>query len=81
MFERKPAKKVPRLVWRMSATSPAGEFVSPSAKDTNSPGPADAHERGFRASAWDLSNGLDLAETDLNTLPGELVDAFLKVGR
>lgn len=81
MFERKVVKKVQRQVWRMSATNPAGEFVVPAERHSNSAGHADAQERGFRASSWDLSNGSDVIETDMDTLPGELVEVFLEASR
>ncbi len=81
MFERKVVKKVQRLVWRMSATNPAGEIVLPSGRHANSAGDVDADERGFRASSLDLSNGSAVIETDLDTLPGELVETFFEVDR
>ncbi len=33
---------------------------------------------GVHASSLDLSTGSDVIETDMDTLPGELVDEFLK---
>ncbi len=81
MFERKVVKEVKRLVWRMSAINPAGSFVSPSGRHTNGEGPVDVHERGFRASSLELSNGSDVIEIEMDTLPGELVDVLLKGGR
>jgi hypothetical protein len=81
MFARKPAKVKKRLVWRMSAANPAGEFVSPSKRQAARASPAEVHERGFRVSSMELSTGSDVIETEMNTLPGELVDEFFKVGR
>jgi hypothetical protein len=81
MFKRKMVKKVDRLVWRMSATNLAGEFVSPSSgRMGQAPGvaPAEAHERGLRASSAELCDGSEVTETDFDTLPGELAEAFLK---
>jgi hypothetical protein len=81
IFKRKPVKQATRLVWRMSATNPAGEFVCPSDRNAKSADIAEAHERGFRASSMDLTTGSAVSETEMNTLPGELVDAFLKPRR
>jgi hypothetical protein len=81
MFERKPVKKMPRVVWRMSTKNPAGEFVSTSGRHPSSADPDEVHERGVHASSLDLSTGSDVMETDLDTLPGELVDEFLKASR
>lgn len=81
MFERKPVKKVQRVVWRMSTTNPAGEFVSTGGRQPSSPDPDEVHERGVHASSLDLSTGSEVFETDLDTLPGDLVDEFLKAGR
>jgi hypothetical protein len=78
MFERKVIEKVKRMVWRMSATNPAGEFVLHCEPQSKRPDPGDIHERGVHASSLDLSTGSDVIETDMDTLPGELVDEFLK---
>jgi len=81
MFDRKAVEKVKRVVWPMSATNPAGEFVLHCEPQSKRPDPEDVHERGVHASSLDLSTGSDVTETDMDTLPGELVDEFLKVGR
>ena len=81
VFERKVVVKVKRVVWRMSATNPAGEFVLHCERRSNRPDPQDVHERGVRASSFDLSTGSDIIETGMDTLPGELDDEFLKVSR
>jgi hypothetical protein len=81
MFKRKIVKKVERLVWRMSATNLAGEFVSPSSGRMGPPpdtSPGEVHARGLRASSIELSDGSDVTESDFDTLPGELTDVFLK---
>lgn len=81
IFKRKAVKKAKRLVWRMSAANPAGEFVCASDREAKSAGPAEVHERGFHASSMELTNGSEAIETEMNTLPGELVDAFLRGAR
>lgn len=78
MFSRKTTKKAPRLVWRMTESNPAGEFVpseSPARHINNS---HEIHERGLRESAKELADGAEVTETDISTLPGELADEFLK---
>ena len=84
MFNQKSFKQAKRLVWRMSATNLAGEFVLPSERRVEASagaGPAVVHERWFQASSMELMDGSDVVETDLDTLPGELVAAFLGVER
>ncbi len=84
MFKPKPDKPAKRLVWRMSASNLAGEFVLPSARRVDpavGAGPAEVHERWFQASSMELIEGSEVSETDLDTLPGELVDVFLGVRR
>ena len=70
MLQRKVVKKAKRLVWRMSPTNPAGAFVAPCRRHAKGVDPAEVHERGFRASSLELSNGNDVVETEMNTLPG-----------
>ncbi len=62
----------------MSATTLAGEFVSPSEPRATRPNLTEVGERGFRASSWDLLGGADVFETEMDTLPGELIDEFSK---
>lgn len=81
MFERKAVKKVNRMVWRISTSNPAGEFVPSGGRQVKRTEPAELHESGFRASSIELSNGSVMSEAEMDTLPGELVDAFLKVSR
>ncbi len=78
MSERKLVKKVQRVVWRISAEVPAGEFVLISSRAPGCAGQADPSHAGFLASSLDLANGSVVTEADLDTLPGALVDAFLK---
>lgn len=81
MFQRKVVKNPTGLVWRMSATNLAGEFVLPSARHRKDTDSAELHDRGFHASSLDLSIGSDVLETEMHTLPGELIDAFIKADR
>lgn len=81
MFERKAVEKARRVVWRMSLTNPAGAFVLHCERQSKSPSPGEVHERGVRASSLDLATGSEVIETDMDTLPGELVDELLKSSR
>ena len=78
MFERKVVKKVKRVVWRMSASNPEGVFVSAGGLPTDRAGPVEVNEPGYGMSSMELENGSDIIETAMDTLPGELADAFLK---
>jgi len=81
MFERKVVKKVKRVVWRISASNPEGVLVSACGRPTERAGPVDGDESGYGTSSMELENGSDIIETAMDTLPGELVDAFLKADR
>ena len=81
IFRRKAVKTPKRVVWRMSATNLAGEFVCPSDRVAKSAGPAEVHERGFRASSMELTSGSKAIETEMSSLPGELIEAFFKGAR
>jgi hypothetical protein len=81
MFERKPVKEAKRLVWRMSPSNLAGEFVIPADRPVTVPDPEDFDTGGFLASSMDLRTGSDVFEIGMSTLPREVVDAFLRVRR
>lgn len=81
MFKSKVPKTAERAVdkriWRMSPTNPAGEFVSAASRQTGTEtDPPEGHARDLRASSLELASGSDVQETDLDTLPGELREAF-----
>ncbi len=81
MFEHKVVKKANRLVWRMSPTKLAGEFVPAGQARGERPESCEMSDCGFRESSVELSHGTDVTEMEMDTLPGELVAAFLKLGR
>jgi len=67
-----------RVVWRMSAAAPQGEYHDGTPDRDDSP-PADTvHEYGWLASSLELLGGVRISEAPMDTLPGELIDAFLK---
>lgn len=78
MFKRKAVKEAKKLVWRMSPTNLAGEFVSPLEPRAARPPPAEIHKGGLLESTLELTDGSEVSETEMSTLPGELVDEFLK---
>lgn len=67
-----------KRVWRLSESNPAGGFVSRTGRQVTSSGHGEVHESGFHASSLELSDGSQVIETALDTLPGELIDAFVK---
>lgn len=74
MFRPKP--KVPaKLVWRISASAPMGEWVYQAAPAIAKPGmelPEVSYD-SWVTSSYDLLSGTDVSE-DTDTLPGELFD-------
>jgi hypothetical protein len=76
MFLRKLGKVGKRMVWRMSSAHPAGVYLTSSGKELTPAATPEVYERGFRASAFELSSGAEVIETDLEALPGELIDQF-----
>jgi hypothetical protein len=69
-----------KLVWRMDASAPHGAYRSadeaqPAADDTPA---VDLREHGLLASSLELLGGTHVSETPMDTLPGDLIDEFLK---
>jgi len=62
----------------MGESNPAGRFVSRTGRQVTSSGCVEVHEIGFHASSLELSDGSEVIETALDTLPGKLIDAFVK---
>jgi hypothetical protein len=80
----KPAK----VVWRISASAPLGEYVRTEPEPANeTPLPAttavigeprEIPERGWHHSTHELAHGMDMSEESLDTLPDDLFDQFFK---
>lgn len=78
----KPAK----VVWRISAAAPLGEYVRAPAEQAAElkpePMPQEAQptvtDRGWHDSTHELVHGLDVREEPLDTLPDELWIAFFR---
>lgn len=78
--KQQPAK----LVWRVTADAPMGEYVDPKEAATKlaSVGkPVDPRENGLLASSLELLRGVRVSEAPMDTLPGELIDEFMKLKR
>jgi len=70
---------VPRVLWRMSQDHPEGVLLQVSDRGINPYRPPESHERGFAVSSLDLLSGVEVTEEPMDSLPGELTDAFGKV--
>ena len=81
MARRKDDKEPPRLVWRITADAPLGEYVDPKVaarpKKAKSEGD-EARERSWLGSSLELLGGVRVSETPMDTLPGDLIDEFFK---
>ena len=75
MFHRKLEKVAKRLLWRMSSTDVAGVYFTPGGRvPVARAAPLENYERGFRASAFELSSGAEVSETAMDSNYGELLD-------
>jgi hypothetical protein len=81
MFRHKVPVPANRIIWRISAAQPAGVYVQ-TADPKRPRGPAAEHYgRGWQASTLELLDGIKVSEAPLDTLPGELIDEFVKPRR
>lgn len=83
---RQKGKVVPsKVVWRISAAAPMGEFVDLAevarARTEKRPAKPAPEPREPDFSSLDLLNGAGVSETPMDTLPGELIDEFFKPRR
>ena len=70
-----------KLVWRITANAPMGEYVDPKQAISNPPPTTttvDPRENGLLASSLELLGGVRISEAPMDTLPGDLVDQFFK---
>ena len=78
--KQQPAK----LVWRITANAPHGEYVDPKQAATMVAAPkvtVDPRENGWLASSLELLGGVRVSEAPMDTLPGELIDEFMNSKR
>jgi hypothetical protein len=80
--KQQPAK----LVWRITANAPHGEYVDPKQAAAAASTPVekatvDPRENGWLASSLELLGGVRVSEAPMDTLPGELIDEFMNSRR
>lgn len=79
--KQQPAK----LVWRITANAPQGEYIDPKHAVVSLSEPVkakvDPRENGWLASSLELLGGVRVSETPLDTLPGELIEEFMNSRR
>jgi hypothetical protein len=78
---RKSQEEVRKIVWRMSAVHPEGVYIdltAPLSEQVELLGSAEVTDRGWQASSRELRDGLRVSEAPMDTLPGELIDEFMK---
>lgn len=80
MARRKDDKEPPRLVWRITADAPLGEYVDPkvAARPKKKAEDDEVRERSWLGSSLELLGGVRVSETPMETLPGDLFDEFFK---
>ena len=81
MARRKDEKEA-RLVWRITPDAPLGEIVDarelPRRKPVEEAEAPETREHGWLASSLELLGGVRVSEAPMDTLPGELIDEFMK---
>lgn len=78
--KQQPAK----LVWRITANAPQGEYVDPRqaiATPATPKSTVDPRENGWLASSLELLGGVRVSEAPMDTLPGDLIDEFMNSKR
>jgi len=85
--------KSTKVVWRISAAAPLGEYVHSQPNALPAPTPTAAEvkvqakgdgtpkeltERGWHHSTHELTHGMDMSEEPLDALPDDLFDQFFK---
>ena len=82
----KDKTKAAKVVWRISASAPLGEYVHAEPTAANDApvevkadeAPKELPERGWHHSTHELAHGLDMSEEPIDTLPDDLFDQFFK---
>lgn len=81
MSRRKSLEEVRSIVWRLRLSDPAGIGVDGTDLPSDLQALLDAVEamdRGWQVSSRELREGLRVSEAPMDTLPGELIDVFMK---
>ena len=76
MTKPQVVKLIGKVVWRVDADNPLGAFVPVNKPKDRAALEAEPKECGWRESSLDLLNGVQVSETEMDTLPGELIDEF-----
>jgi hypothetical protein len=79
MVRNKTDPNTQKMVWRISQDHPEGVFLKASDRGGERERPLEAHVRGVMASSLDLLHGAEVTEVPIDSLPGELTDAFGKI--
>jgi hypothetical protein len=82
MAKAKKQPEVKKVIWRMSNHAPLGEYVHPGDAAAPSETPESAPpldpKSSWKLSSLELSDGLQVSEQPIDTLPDELWDEFFK---
>jgi hypothetical protein len=82
MAKAKKKPVVKKVIWRMSNNAPLGEYVHPGESggpNSESPvAPKPDPKSSWKLSSLELSDGLQVSEQPIDTLPDELWDEFFK---
>lgn len=83
MAKAKKQPEVKKVIWRMSNNAPLGEYVHPTddpAPSSEPPEPATPPDpkSSWKLSSLELSDGLQVSEQPIDTLPDDLWDEFFK---
>jgi len=76
MGQQKNTKPGKRLVWRITADAPLGEFVDPDAQPPR-PATTDPEPGGWVMSSFDLLHGADISEGP-DTVPDDVFDELFR---
>jgi hypothetical protein len=68
-----------KIVWRMTAAAPHGEYVDLAATQAVDGDPSSANVKGWASSSFDLAAGLDVVELEDSMLENHIDDLFKKI--
>lgn len=83
MTKAKKQPEVKKVIWRMSNSAPLGEYVHPTdpaapAAESSEPATPPDPKSSWKLSSLELSDGLQVSEQPIDTLPDDLWDEFFK---
>lgn len=76
------SKQGKKLIWRITAAAPLGQFVDPDAEPPRASASDESAPEcgGWVVSSFDLKHGVDILE-DSDTVPGDLYDELFPPSR